>query len=134
MRERTVPGGISRVAAISAYQRAMERASAASLNDVATVAHDQVGAQPQRHDRRVGVERAHPAFGGDALEQGRGLFLVPGPIDEPRSAGCLHSLREFAGEDYEAAVVPEKARRLLERFDARSQHYETVLDPGRNLP
>jgi heme-degrading monooxygenase HmoA len=41
----------------------------------------------------------------------------------------LDAVREFAGEDYEAAVVPEKARRLLARFDARSQHYETVLAP-----
>jgi hypothetical protein len=42
---------------------------------------------------------------------------------------ALDAVREFAGEDYEAAVVPEKARRLLTRFDARSQHYETVLAP-----
>ena len=37
----------------------------------------------------------------------------------------LDAVREFAGDDYEAAVVPEKARRLLTRFDARSQHYKT---------
>jgi DNA processing protein len=42
-----------------------------------------------------------------ALEQGRGLFLVPGPIDEPRSAGCLHWLREFAGEAAIVATIPE---------------------------
>ena len=36
----------------------------------------------------------------------------------------LAAVRVFAGEDYEAAVVPEKARKLLSRFDARSQHYE----------
>jgi len=36
----------------------------------------------------------------------------------------LAGVRVFAGEDYEAAVVPEKARKLLSRFDARSQHYE----------
>ena len=36
----------------------------------------------------------------------------------------LDSVRTFAGEDYEAAVVPPAARRLLARFDARSQHYE----------
>lgn len=41
----------------------------------------------------------------------------------------LDAVREFAGEDYEAAVVPENARRLLTRFDVRSQHYETVLAP-----
>lgn len=36
----------------------------------------------------------------------------------------LDAVREFAGEDYEVAVVPEKARAVLARFDARSQHYE----------
>jgi hypothetical protein len=39
----------------------------------------------------------------------------------------LDSVREFAGEEYEVAVVPDEARRLLSRFDARSAHYETVL-------
>jgi antibiotic biosynthesis monooxygenase (ABM) superfamily enzyme len=32
----------------------------------------------------------------------------------------LEAVREFAGEDYEAAVVPEKARAVLAHFDARS--------------
>jgi len=36
----------------------------------------------------------------------------------------LEAVREFAGEDYEAAVVPPKARAVLAHFDARSQHYE----------
>ena len=36
----------------------------------------------------------------------------------------LEAVRIFAGEDYEAAVVPPKARAVLSRFDARSQHYE----------
>lgn len=36
----------------------------------------------------------------------------------------LDAVREFAGEDYEVAVVPPKARAVLARFDARSQHYE----------
>lgn len=34
------------------------------------------------------------------------------------------SVRAFAGDDYELAVVPPKARQLLAHFDARSQHYE----------
>ena len=46
----------------------------------------------------------------------------------------MEAVREFAGEDYEAAVVPEEARRLLTRFDVRSQHYETVLEPDGNFP
>lgn len=41
----------------------------------------------------------------------------------------LDAVREFAGEDYEASVVPEKARRLLTRFDARAAHYDTLLSP-----
>lgn len=36
----------------------------------------------------------------------------------------LDAVREFAGEDYETAVVPAKARQVLKRFDGRSQHYE----------
>jgi len=36
----------------------------------------------------------------------------------------FESVREFAGDDYEQAVVPEKARAVLSRFDQRSQHYE----------
>jgi heme-degrading monooxygenase HmoA len=40
----------------------------------------------------------------------------------------LDSVRAFAGEDYEAAVVPPRARALLARFDERSQHYEVRAD------
>jgi antibiotic biosynthesis monooxygenase (ABM) superfamily enzyme len=36
----------------------------------------------------------------------------------------LDAARIFAGEDYELAVVPPKARLLLKRVDQRSQHYE----------
>ena len=34
------------------------------------------------------------------------------------------AVKQFAGEDYEQAYVPPKAREVLERFDGRSQHYE----------
>ena len=39
----------------------------------------------------------------------------------------LEAVHEFAGEDYEAAVVPPNARAILSRFDERSQHYEVRL-------
>ncbi len=42
----------------------------------------------------------------------------------------LDAVRVFAGEDYEVAIVPEKARALLSRFDVRSQHYEVRTDMG----
>ena len=36
----------------------------------------------------------------------------------------LDAVREFAGENYEVAVVPEEARAVLAHFDKQSQHYE----------
>lgn len=40
----------------------------------------------------------------------------------------IDAIRSFAGEDYEVAVVPENARKLLKRFDTRSQHYEVMAE------
>lgn len=40
----------------------------------------------------------------------------------------LDDVRAFAGEDYPAAVVPDTARALLSRFDARSQHYDVIAE------
>jgi heme-degrading monooxygenase HmoA len=42
----------------------------------------------------------------------------------------VEAVRRFAGEDYQAAVVPTEARQLLARFDERSRHYEIVLTPS----
>jgi len=36
----------------------------------------------------------------------------------------VEAIKAFAGDDYEVAVVPPKARAILSRFDERSQHYE----------
>lgn len=38
----------------------------------------------------------------------------------------LESVKMFAGEEYEVAVVPPKARAVLSHFDERSQHYEVM--------
>ena len=40
----------------------------------------------------------------------------------------LGAVRDFAGPDYEVAVVPPSARRVLARFDERSQHYDVITD------
>jgi heme-degrading monooxygenase HmoA len=45
----------------------------------------------------------------------------------------LDAVQEFAGEDYEAAVVPASARAILSHFDARSQHYEIVAERSSGL-
>lgn len=42
----------------------------------------------------------------------------------------IEAVSAFAGEDYEVAVVPPKARALLSHFDQRSQHYEVIKDMG----
>lgn len=47
-----------------------------------------------------------------ALEQGRDVFAVPGPIDAPFSAGCLELLEEGAG-------VGAKAWHILREYEAR---------------
>jgi heme-degrading monooxygenase HmoA len=44
----------------------------------------------------------------------------------------VEALKEFAGEDYEKAVVPPEARKLLSRFDGRSTHYQVLLEPEHN--
>jgi heme-degrading monooxygenase HmoA len=43
----------------------------------------------------------------------------------------LESVRMFAGEDYENAVVPEKAQKILSRFDKTSQHYNVEIEDFR---
>jgi antibiotic biosynthesis monooxygenase (ABM) superfamily enzyme len=36
----------------------------------------------------------------------------------------IDAVKQFAGDDYERAYVPARAREVLSRFDERSQHYE----------
>lgn len=40
----------------------------------------------------------------------------------------LEDIRQFAGEDVEAAVVLPQAQALLAHYDVRSQHYEVRID------
>jgi hypothetical protein len=40
----------------------------------------------------------------------------------------LNAIKEFAGDNYQNAVVPENARRLLLRYDDTSQHYEILKE------
>ena len=58
-----------------------------------------------------------------ALKQGREAFFVPGPIDEPRSAGCLQWLRTYPGAARIVAGIPE----LIE--DLGLLHHEPT-EPG----
>jgi heme-degrading monooxygenase HmoA len=61
----------------------------------------------------------------------RGIQLFRRPIqdDEVEFITIMwfdswEAVRQFAGEEYERAYVPSKAREVLARYDERSQHYE----------
>lgn len=41
----------------------------------------------------------------------------------------IDAVKAFAGEHFETAVVPPKARAVLSRFDTSSAHYDTVVAP-----
>src|SRR3954464_2780825 len=40
----------------------------------------------------------------------------------------IDAVKMFAGDEYEKAVVPDKARAFLKRFDELSQHYQLISD------
>ena len=41
----------------------------------------------------------------------------------------MDAVRAFAGQNYEMAVVPPEARKLLSRLDEKSIHYEVLAEP-----
>ena len=62
----------------------------------------------------------------------RGIHLLRRDVDDGVEFvtimwfDSLDAVRAFAGEDYEVAVVPPKARQLLSKFDDRSAHYQVI--------
>ena len=64
----------------------------------------------------------------------RGIHLLRRQLDDEVEFitvmwfDTMEAVRAFAGEDYEVSVVPPKARDLLSRFDARSQHYDVKAE------
>jgi heme-degrading monooxygenase HmoA len=66
----------------------------------------------------------------------RGIHLLRRDVDDGVEFVTImwfdnvDAVRAFAGEDYEEAVVPPEARKLLSRFDDRSAHYQVVKTPG----
>ena len=88
--------------------------------------------KPENADKyeRLLREEIFPAIGAKKVAGYKGIQLFRRPLDNEIEFitimwfDSLDAVRAFAGEDYEVAVVPPKARVLLSRFDARSQHYE----------
>lgn len=45
------------------------------------------------------------------------------------SFDSLDAVRSFAGDEYETAYVPPRARAVLARFEERSAHYDVLSTP-----
>ena len=71
------------------------------------------------------IHRVPGYLGADLLRRDAGDEVAFVTITRFES---LDSVRAFAGEDYEQAVVEPEARALLSRFDERSEHYEVAID------
>jgi hypothetical protein len=72
---------------------------------------------------------------GRAIEGYRGIHLLRRDVEDGVEFvtimwfDSIDAVRRFAGDDYEAAVVPPSARKLLSRFDDRSAHYRVIDYP-----
>ena len=65
----------------------------------------------------------------------RGIHLLRRDVDDGVEFvtimwfDTLDAVRAFAGEEYEVAVVPPEAMKLLSRFDKESAHYHVLETP-----
>jgi len=86
-------------------------------------------ANADRYERLL-REEIFRAIGAREIPGYRGIELFRRAVDDGvefitlMRFDSLVAVRAFAGEAYETAVVPPSARALLQRFDARSAHYE----------
>ena len=78
--------------------------------------------------------KVFPSFDRVTGYRGAYLFREDGEIESEFVTLTLfedlEAVRRFAGENYEAAVVPAEAKKLLSRFDQRSKHYQIVITPA----
>ena len=85
---------------------------------------------------RIVSREVLPGIAGRKVAGYRGAHLLRRPLeDEIEFVTIMHfdsldAVRAFAGEDYEAAFVPARARQVLSRFDDRSAHFDVLMAPG----
>jgi len=71
-----------------------------------------------------------PGIAAKGVQGYRGIQLFRRPLGKEVEFATImwfeswEAVKQFAGENYEHAYVPPKARDVLARFDERSQHYE----------
>ena len=90
---------------------------------------------PENADAYEALLRREVLPGIHRVEGFQGAFLlcrIAGPEVEFVTItifDTMEAVRQFAGEDYEVAVVPPEARLLLSHFDPASVHYDLILSP-----
>lgn len=73
---------------------------------------------PEIESKRIGGYRCVELF---RMEKGEEVeFLTIMTFDS------LDSVKEFQGKEYEKSYVPERAQKLLKRWDAKAAHYTAV--------
>ena len=71
-----------------------------------------------------------PSIAAKNVSGYKGIQLLRRSLDEEMEFITImwfeswDAVKQFAGDDFEKAYVPLKAREILSRFDERSQHYE----------
>ena len=98
--------------------------------------------KPENADRyeRLLREEVFGEIASKGIEGYRGIELLRRDgTDEVEfvtimSFDSLDAVRAFAGDDYERAYVPLRAREVLERFDERSRHYRVRETIGSGTP
>jgi heme-degrading monooxygenase HmoA len=85
--------------------------------------------------QRIVSQEVLPGIAARNLDGYRGAYLLrrdlAGEVEFATILlfDSLEQVRAFAGDDYETAYVPPRARAVLARFDQRSAHYDTLLQP-----
>jgi hypothetical protein len=85
--------------------------------------------------QRIVSQEVLPGIEARNLDGYHGAYLLRRELDgEVEFATIMlfdsvEQVRAFAGEDYETAYVPPRARAVLVRFDERSAHYDMLLQP-----
>ncbi len=85
--------------------------------------------------------RVLPAIAERKLDGYHGAYLLRRTLDDHEVEfstimmfDSIDNVREFMGDAYDVAHVPDEARAVLSRFDQRSAHYETLLSPDDTRP
>lgn len=85
--------------------------------------------------RSIVSDEVLPGIAQRGVDGYRGAYLLRRDLeDEVEFATIMvfesiDAVRAFAGEDYETAYVPPRAREVLSRFDERSAHFDVLLTP-----